>query len=192
MESLKLYLLDVSSLPFEKASLLSEEERAKMNRFLKEEDRLLFLGSRLLCKQVLGASEFPALQNGKPYLEAGPSFSLSHSYPYVALLVGGASPIGVDLESKERVLLSKIEGYLPETDRRKMPSLASLWCLKEAIYKARGKDYFDPKAPFEEIWKDQVRFAGEAFFFKILEIDGFVIALASSFPFDAEAITIHL
>ncbi len=192
METLRLYLLDVASLPLEKTDLLSASEQTKMHRYVKVEDRRLFLGSRLLCKKVLGSSEFSRLDNGKPYLEVGPSFSLSHSYPYVALLVGEASPVGVDLEAKERVLLSKLEEYLPPSDRNRVPDLASLWCLKEAIYKARGKDYFDPKAPFEEISTDQVRFAGESFFYRVLEKEGFVIVMASSATFEAEMITADL
>ena len=183
MERIPVYLLDVSTLKAESSAALSSAEIARMNRYLKEEDRRLYLGSRLLMKQILGTSEVSLRNNGKPYLENGPSFSLSHSFPYVVLAVNETGTVGVDIESKERVLLTKMESYLPEDEAKAMHDLAGLWCLKEAVYKAYGQGYFDPKARFDAMGEGNVEYRNETFYYRLSEQNGFVIAVAADTPF---------
>ncbi len=76
-------------------------------------------------------------QNGKPYLEDTElEFSLSHSFPYVALLVSD-EPVGVDLQ----VYSDKIVRIAPkftsseEADMTDPTQLTVVWCLKEAAFK---------------------------------------------------------
>ncbi len=76
-------------------------------------------------------------KNGKPYLKDSElEFSLSHSFPYVALLVSN-EPVGVDIQ----VYSDKIVRIAPkftseeEADMTDTTQLTVVWCLKESAFK---------------------------------------------------------
>lgn len=88
----------------------------------------------------------PVIRNkyGKPLAKDGPYFSLSHSYPYVVLVVG-SSPIGVDVEIT-KLWDSRMDAlcFVKEDKEIGLPPLR-LWTLKEACYKSKGDYVFDPQ-----------------------------------------------
>ena len=174
-----LYLLDVTDLKEDLSSRLSEEDQARFRRYLKQEDRLLFLGGRLLIHRFLGKGKLSFASNGKPYVDGGPSFSLTHSYPFVALLVGEGK-LGVDIESKQRLASSKLGEIFPSIETDSDHDLGEIWCVKEAIYKAKGTGYFDPKKPLLREEDGTYVCKGERYFVAKTEVDGYLLVAAST------------
>src|SRR5574344_2119287 len=80
-------------------SLFSSRENEAINFYKRKEDQLLKATSLLLVSSLI---KKPIIRNkyGKPFAKDGPCFSLSHSYPYVALVMS-SSPIGVDVETSK-------------------------------------------------------------------------------------------
>ncbi|KAB2835928.1 4'-phosphopantetheinyl transferase superfamily protein, partial [bacterium] len=142
--------------------LLSEDERARADRFVRAEDRLRFTAARGLLRRPLGwylqtPSEkirFAYGPQGRPELAAetpgvGLRFNLSHSGEIVLIAFARDREVGVDVEalrapvdeaalarryfrSEESARLAE----LPEAERRR--EFFRLWTRKEALLKAKG------------------------------------------------------
>jgi 4'-phosphopantetheinyl transferase len=143
--------------------LLNEEEQARAGRFLRQSDRVHFIGARALLRTAIGSAlgvdaedvEFSYGLKGKPGLArdavlSGLQFNLSHSHGCALIAVACGRRIGVDIEkvrddldyetiacrhfsAAERQWLAS----LPPTGRR----TGFFWCWtgKEAYVKARGE-----------------------------------------------------
>lgn len=143
-------------------ALLSDEERARHERYLLERKRHEFLLTRALVRTVLSRYADVAPQDwsfsagpfGRPML-AGPDrklrlrFNLSNTMGLVACVVARDGLVGVDVENTERqgATVTLAERYfsaaevaalhaLPAEDQRRR--FFELWTLKEAYIKARG------------------------------------------------------
>ena len=175
------WILDVSSLPLSLAERLNAADKARFDRYLKEESKATFLGGRLLIKKAFGGIALSFQDNQKPFIERGMPFSLSHSYPYVAF-VSAPFSIGVDIESKVRLEDSPVVSYFPEEDRQNYADLGELWCLKEAIYKARGEGYFDPKEALVKNEDGSFAYRGKTFYGHSFDYHGFKVVVMSGTP----------
>lgn len=146
---------------------LDDEERARADRYLREEDRRLFLIAHALRRSVLsryadvapGEWRFASGEHGRPRIvadtpasaaaAAGLGFSLSHTPGLVACLVSDEPDSGVDVEASHRVenpraLASR---YFSTRENELLDATADdtidarfleIWTLKEAYLKARG------------------------------------------------------
>lgn len=175
-----LYLLDVRGLDISDVSVLNELELARFNRFRFDKDKATFLYGRKLIRRFASKDEISYGFNKRPYFKDGPFFSLSHSYPYVALAVS-SSPIGVDIESLDRLDKTPVTRYFAESEKEEFPELSKLWCYKEAIFKCYGDGYFDPKEPLHKD-KDVFYFKGKPFFTCAHEREDFLLVAASTMP----------
>ena len=90
--------------------------------------------------------DFSYNENGKPYFENGPFFSISHCTEAIAVAVSD-EPVGIDIESIRHADLSLIERVMSkdESERLKVKDermrdrlFTRLWTQKEAIVKAQG------------------------------------------------------
>ena len=82
------------------AELVTAKRRKKAERLLKKEDRLLSVGTSLMLRSVLKINSDEEMlynEHGKPYLEHGPCFSISHS-GNTAVLAVSENEIGADIE----------------------------------------------------------------------------------------------
>ena len=134
---------------------LTPEEHQRYFRYRQAIDADRFLIGRYLALQVLGEAVGLAPENvevllgetGKPYVAAGPDFSISHGGEIVALAMAHSGHIGVDVEP-----IGRIEALDPLIQRVCNASEANwvnevggaagfgrLWCLKEAVLKATGQ-----------------------------------------------------
>jgi 4'-phosphopantetheinyl transferase len=157
--------------------LLSEQERARELRFVRGQDRVQFLLTRVLVRTVLSRYvavspaqwRFSTLEHGKPVIEneaarqAGLSFNIAHTQGLVALAVSKRRQLGVDVERLTRrpVSLAIAERYfaaeevaalmaLPRTQQ--MSRFFEYWTLKEAYIKARGLGLAIPLDQFSFGW----------------------------------------
>ena len=161
-----LYVRDVSAL-FDGAwaaylSCLPPERAAKARSFRRDHDSARCVGAWLLLRDalerhgveldrfVLRTGEY-----GKPYLDGGPEFSISHAGPYAAVAVS-ESPVGVDVEGPRCTLKIAERRFAPaeyaaaaalKGDAQR-EYLQRLWVAKEAFVKALGTGLGTPFRSF--------------------------------------------
>ena len=145
--------------------LLSDDERARADRFVFERDRRDFAAAHALLRSTLSryadvapaAWQFVIAEGGKPRVApALPllSFNLSHTHGLVACVVALGCDVGIDVESIDRRVDPKlavrffspsetdwIDAAVPEDRSRRF---LELWTLKEAYLKAIGKGLSHP------------------------------------------------
>lgn len=128
---------------------LSEEERERHARFVFEQDRQSYLAAHAMLRLALGGyrGPFAVGAHGKPFLEEGPEFSLSHTRGAAAVALSASMPVGVDVENVERSndwrnLLRRVLSP-PEiaalrvlAEAEQQPRFYEFWTLKEAWSKA--------------------------------------------------------
>lgn len=115
-----------------------------------EKRRLEFLASRYLLKYLLPEFPFGAVTTppqGKPVTENDiVHFSISHSFPYVAVVIGRFA-VGIDIQVyrekihrvKHKFLSAKEQQIVGNTT----PALTLAWTVKESVFKWYGKGSID-------------------------------------------------
>lgn len=109
------------------------------------EKRMEWITARLLLDQLCRSygiefQEIAKQSNGKPYLP-GSSYelSISHSFPFVSVIMDPARPVGIDLEQPKPKLLKIAPRFLGQDELEfagdDLEMLCILWCAKEALYK---------------------------------------------------------
>jgi 4'-phosphopantetheinyl transferase len=143
-------------------SWLSSEETVRYRRYLRSQDRNLFLVAHALLRHTLSryadtapdAWHFETGEHGRPEIagplaELGLRFNISHTPGFVAVLVSDEIDAGVDVESPGRVAdpaamarrvfsgaeNSALEGLEHDDFQTRF---YELWTLGEAYIKARG------------------------------------------------------
>lgn len=138
-------------------TLLSPDERRRADRFRHERHRRRFIVAHGRLRQFLGtiterpppSIQFRQGAHGKPFMDGGPSFNLSHSGDRFLIGVSSAGRVGVDLEverpvremealARKKFALEEVEVFLaaPATDR--VRTFFRIWTLKEAYLKGVG------------------------------------------------------
>lgn len=133
------------------ADWLSPAERTRLQRFATPELRARGMAARVFLRAVLARVTRrapPALclrlgPRGKPMLEAGPQFNLTHSGGLAMIALHPGLPVGVDLEQAGRGaapaglarVLAPAEAAAPP---RSEAEWLRLWVRKEALIKAQG------------------------------------------------------
>ena len=118
-------------------SILDKKRRDKAERCINEKDRLLSLGAGYLLKKFLPPKEIQKTENGKPYLDEGPFFNLSHSEEYVVLAIHEDFDVGVDIERINEKKVGAIKYILSdeEKDIEDINTLFRIWSNKESVIK---------------------------------------------------------
>jgi len=90
--------------------------------------------------------------NGKPGLLTPGSFiSFAHSGCYAAAIISDTTQTGIDLEQVRGKIARVADRFLTEqelslvSDNQRLEQLTLFWCVKEALYKLRGKPDVDIK-----------------------------------------------
>jgi 4'-phosphopantetheinyl transferase len=148
---MRLYLVAVTELADRQEqglALLPPARRARVLRYLREEDRLRCLAGGLLMRRLLGVREDGQIveaPHGKPMLAGqGPQFNLSHAGGYAVLAVGNCRN-GVDIECTERMKPTAAKYCMTPEEyefflRADKPKefFCALWTGKESIMKGTG------------------------------------------------------
>lgn len=126
-------------------NLLDRERLEKAERYIKEEDRLLSFMTGLLLRKILGVSDEKKLlygRSGKPYLEQGPFFSISHSGDTAVIAVSDGE-IGVDIERPRNIDQKIMERCFTDDETKfadgSPENFVRIWTLKEAVSKFFGE-----------------------------------------------------
>ncbi len=148
-------------------ALLSDAERVRASRFLRDQDRNRWVAARAGLRRVLALEtgqdaaslEFALTAHGKPTLQGERIFfNVSHSGSLGIIATSAHSPLGVDIESGAR--LTELDGLaeivMSPTERqsfnrldvpRRRQAFLRLWTRKEAVLKADGRGLsLDPTA----------------------------------------------
>ena len=143
MRTITIYLLHKNEIQFHLdivLSLLDQSRFKKANQLSKEGDRLLSYGGGYLMEKYLPNEEIKISKNGKPFLEGGPHFNLSHSHDFVGLCVQEGHEIGLDIEyinpNKTKAIRYVLSGEEANIDD--VEALFKLWSNKESLIKCRG------------------------------------------------------
>lgn len=140
---------------------LTPDERARAAAAVDPAVRRRRIHSRSALRQILGVYvDVPPCElrlvvdgGGKPRLEQGPHFNLSHSADTMLLAVSSAGPVGVDLERIDRldsdwlgvsgrVFSAGERGQLSRMPEAERPAaFLRGWVRKEAYAKARGAGF---------------------------------------------------
>jgi 4'-phosphopantetheinyl transferase len=141
--------------------LLDARERARLDRFRRDDDRARYLAAHALTRLVLAAAvghpaaelEFDRTcrcgqQHGKPVLLGGPGFSLTHAGGLVGVAVH-TRPVGLDVEEERELTdLPALAAHAcsPAEAAPDPGSFFVLWTRKEALLKATGAGLSSPMA----------------------------------------------
>ena len=128
-------------------SFVDENRKEKALKYAKEKDQLLSLGAGYLMKKYLPKGEIKTTESGKPYLEDGPYFNISHSGEYVVLAINSEADVGVDVEKidENRRESVKFVSNKEEKEIEDINSLFQIWSNKESLIKCMGTSIGDIK-----------------------------------------------
>lgn len=127
---------------------VDEGRKQKAMRYVNQKDRLLSLGGGYLLRKYLPKGEIKETKDGKPYIENGPFFNLSHSGQYVVLAIHPTREVGVDIERIDEKKLDAIRFVLSpeEKEIEDVDTLFRLWSNKESLIKCKSTGLKDIKA----------------------------------------------
>jgi 4'-phosphopantetheinyl transferase len=149
---------DLDSVPADAGRVLSADELVRAQRLRRPDDRRRALARWALLRRLLvsysgvPAALLPlaAAPGGKPGLERGPHFSVSHRGPLAVYAVSWDGPVGIDVE--RRVPVAEADEivafqFAPDEARRyavlpparRMAAFVDLWVAKEAYVKGTGE-----------------------------------------------------
>ena len=171
MSTIDVYILH-SSLVKEKYdfvfSFVEKSRQEKALKFAHEKDRLLSLGAAYLIKKHLPEGRIIENKNGKPYLEGGPFFNISHSGEYIVFASHPTREVGIDIEQVREDKVDAIKYVLTneEKDLTDPLTLFRIWSNKESLIKCLSSSLKDIRT-VSGLPLDGVReFDGESYFSK--------------------------
>ena len=135
---------------------------ASIARYKRWQDRQATLFGKLLLLRALqqifhddGMQKFQSLEishHGKPFIQGGPEFNISHSEGMVVVAVTRQGAIGIDVEKIRAIDISDFCQYVPEvanlhennTSEQVNVLFFDCWTRKEAVLKGCGKGLLAP------------------------------------------------
>ena len=125
--------------------LVNQQRRAEALKYKHTFGQWACLQSWMMLKELGVEGEWRYNEYGKPYVEGGPEFSISHCKHGIAVAVD-ERPIGIDIESIRHAEESLIARTMNEEERKRIHSDADfirLWTQKEAYLKYVGTGIVD-------------------------------------------------
>jgi 4'-phosphopantetheinyl transferase len=137
--------------------VIAPDEQERAARLRQTADRLRWARARAALRAIvssrLGCGPLDFIfhrgPHGKPFVEGGPEFNLSHSGEWAIIAVSSSAAVGVDIERmREDVDIAKLLGRLGEEDLpHSRPALYQRWARREAASKTTGGPLFEPVDP---------------------------------------------
>ena len=148
MDNVTLYILDTMFVKDNYDFVLSfidPKRKEKAEKHVHEKDRLLSLGAAYLLKKYLPKGEIKEYPNGKPYLEDGPYFNISHSGECAVLAVHKSRDVGVDIQIIDKSKINAVKYVLNDNEKNIADdeSLFKVWSNKESLIKCLSSSLKD-------------------------------------------------
>jgi 4'-phosphopantetheinyl transferase len=141
-------LLSSEAIDAEDNDILTHSDWQRAGRYRREIDRKNFvLGRAAVRALIMGGDAGEPIRfglRGKPYVTGGPVFNLSHSGRVVALAIGTAEPVGIDIEVIKWFEPGLLDVVCNDAEKRWILSQHTTaafyrcWTRKEAVLKAAG------------------------------------------------------
>ena len=127
----------------------------------------------MLYEEIKELGDFLYNEHGKPYLENGPFFSISHCKEGIAVAIDD-QPIGIDIEHIRHADKDLIDRVMNEEERVGMDDrkFTRLWTQKEAIVKAQGTGIYS----FEQL--KEIRSQESGFRIQTVEKEKYIYSIA--------------
>ena len=120
---------------------VSAQRREQALRYKHTLGQFCCLKSWLMLSALhIGEMEFLYNEHGKPYIEGGPYFSISHCKEAIAVAIDD-QPIGIDIEAIRHADEDLISRTMNEQEQALICNdrdFTRLWTQKEAVLKAQG------------------------------------------------------
>ena len=183
-------------------SLLHPSEVKQVLRYRQSDDQLRYTATRVVLRHLLSITlrvspdEIKILKGkyGKPYVDNGPYFNVSHSKNQVLIALSYSQPVGVDIEYKRTIsdlellalrVCSKVELSKFNKHYLNEDIFYRLWTAKEAVLKAKGYGIsrnmrgitIDPNLYFQYLCLDEKR-ADQVKIWRLAVPEGYTAALA--------------
>lgn len=146
--------------------LLADDERDRAARFVYDVHRNRHIAGRARVREILGAETgrdprdivFRYGANGKPSLEGGPEFNLSHTGDLAMLAISRDGALGVDIETMRPIEDGVARHHFSDAEYEELSRLDPgewldgfyrCWTRKEAVIKARGLGLSMPLDSFD-------------------------------------------
>ncbi len=173
---------------------LTESEQVRISKLRQPKDQRRALVGRLLLRSGLerlgaGAYAMRSLRYtsyGKPFLEGGPSFNISHSGELVVCALSSEGRVGVDVEALRPIALDDFADCMNADQWHDISGAADpsqrfldYWTMKEGLVKCRGEGL---GLPLDAITAhgERLSLAGETWVTRRLAIDpGYVCHVAA-------------
>ena len=127
--------------------LVSAQRREQALRYKHTFGRFCCLRSWLMLQELIGPfADWTYNEHGKPFIEGGPYFSISHCKNGIAVAVND-EPIGIDIEHIRKADESLIERTMSQEECQRLMAnsqelrdrdFTRLWTQKEAVVKWQG------------------------------------------------------
>ena len=144
----------------------AEDELARAARFVRAVHRDRHIAGRGRLREILGAETgrdprdivFVYGANGKPAMEGGPEFNLSHSGDLAALAISRDGPVGVDVERRREIEDAVARHHFSPAEYSALSGLSGAdwldgfyrcWTRKEAVIKTNGLGLSMPLDSFD-------------------------------------------
>lgn len=160
-------------------SFVEKSRQEKALKFAREKDRLLSLGAAYLMKKHLPKGRIIENKNGKPYLEGGPFFNISHSGEYIVFASHPTREAGIDIEQVREDKVDAIKYVLTNKEKNLTDpvKLFQIWSNKESLIKCLSTSLKDIRSvsglPLEGVRE----FEGESYFTKSTVYRGYSLSL---------------
>lgn len=155
---MKLYYCNITQIKdLHGAEYISSKRRERMQRYLRQDDRIRCLAAGLLLRAAFGEEKYKQISTdfyGKPYLPGDVFFNLSHSGDYVVLAVAPCE-VGVDIERVTPYSKSIANKCFTAAELEWLSEQAcnqaffKLWTGKESVMKATGLGFRMPPESFQ-------------------------------------------
>ena len=182
MEKVNVYVISASLIKENLSFVLpyiSKQRREKAEKYAFEKDQILSLGAAYLLKRFLPSENIKETTSGKPYLEGGPLFNVSHSNEYAVLAIHPFRDIGVDIEKIDDKNTRAIDYVLSDEEKGVSDTniLFQIWSNKESLIKCVSTGLKDIKS-IKGLPLDGVRvFNNESFYSKTMIYEGYSLSV---------------
>jgi 4'-phosphopantetheinyl transferase len=165
------------------AALLSPEDQIKGRRFTHAADRHRLIAGRLSLQFALqdlnitpAGKQLSYSAYGRPELERGPDFNISHSGNWVVCAVSRTEKLGVDIEEIRDIDYRDFTSCFSPAEWRTVQAqdlhtFYAYWTMKEAAIKANGKGLSIPLSEVHIEIDNQVSVQSEMWQVTSLSID---------------------
>ena len=186
----KVYIKNIKDISESEINIseLSLYRREKYERMKDGKSKLQSLTAGLMLNKYISGREIKFNEYGKPYIENGPFFNLSHSGDYVILAISDKAEVGCDIEELRdcdyermgRAVCTESELAELKSADNKRDIFFEFWTKKEAFIKCIGEGFhFPPKSLDLSGVKQYVVYNDKVFFFKEYMLEGCKIMLCS-------------